>query len=183
MAENSTIIAQTKKWITDVVVACNFCPFAAREVKRGSIHYQVLTDANAENCMETALNIMQLMDTDSSVETALLILPNDFENFEDYLDLIETAEALIEENDYEGIYQVASFHPQYMFAGAAADDPSNYTNRSPYPMLHFLREESVSKAVDGHPGIDDVPYNNIAFAKEKGLTYMQQLLAQCMLAG
>ena len=179
---DETIISHTKKWITDVVVACNFCPFAAREVKRGSIHYEVLHNAGADNCMEAALKIMQLMDEDKDVETALLILPNDFESFEDYLDLVETAEALLEENDYEGIYQVASFHPQYMFAGAGADDPSNYTNRSPYPMLHFLREESVSKAVDGHPGIDDVPFKNIEFAKEKGLTYMQQLLAQCMLA-
>ncbi|RYD72756.1 MAG: DUF1415 domain-containing protein [Sphingobacteriales bacterium] len=182
MANDAIFITHTKKWIIDVVVACNFCPFAAREVKRASIHYEVLHDASAENTMEAALKIMQLMDEDRDVETALLILPNDFESFEDYLDLVETANALLEENEYEGIYQVASFHPQYIFAGAPADDPSNYTNRSPYPMLHFLREESVSKAVDGHPDIDDVPFKNIEFAKEKGLNYMQQLLAQCMLA-
>jgi len=181
MLTDTDIIAHTKKWITDVVVACNFCPFAAREVKRGSIHYEVLHDASAENAMEAALKIMQLMDADAGTETALLILPNDFENFEDYLDLVETANALLEENDYEGIYQVASFHPDYLFAGAPADDPSNYTNRSPYPMLHFLREESVSKAIDSHPDIDDVPYKNIQFAKDKGLNYMQQLLAQCMI--
>lgn len=181
MLTDTDIIAHTKKWIIDVVVACNFCPFAAREVKRGSIHYEVLHDASAENAMEAALKIMQLMDADAGTETALLILPNDFENFEDYLDLVETANALLEENDYEGIYQVASFHPDYLFAGAPADDPSNYTNRSPYPMLHFLREESVSKAIDSHPDIDDVPYKNIQFAKDKGLTYMQQLLAQCMI--
>jgi hypothetical protein len=183
MENSSLIITQTRKWITDVVVGCNFCPFAAREVKRGSIHYEVLDDANAESTMEAALNIMKMLDNDPAVETALLILPSDFENFEDYLDLVETAEALLEENDYEGVYQVASFHPQYLFAGAAADDASNYTNRSPYPMLHFLREESVSKAVDGHPGIDDVPYINIQFAKEKGLRYMQQLLASCITDG
>lgn len=181
MADHTLIIAQTKKWITDVVVGCNFCPFAAREVKKGSIHYEVLDDANAESSMEAALGIMQLLDNNRDIETALLILPNDFENFEDYLDLVETAEALLEENDYEGIYQVASFHPQYLFAGAPADDASNYTNRSPYPMLHFLREDSVSKAVDGYPDIDDVPYKNIQFAKEKGLRYMQQLLASCII--
>lgn len=181
MLSKEIIIAQTKKWITDVVVACNFCPFAAREVKRGSIHYDVLDDANTESSTQAALAIMQLMDNDSSIETALLILPNDFIHFEVYLDLVETVEAMLEEEEYQGIYQVASFHPQYMFAGSTADDPGNYTNRSPYPMLHFLREESVSKAVDGHPDIDDVPYHNIQFAKDKGLTYMQQLLASCML--
>lgn len=180
MADNETIISQTKKWIIDVVIACNFCPFASREVKRGSIHYEVLPDANTDDTMKAVLNIMKLMDENRDVETALLILPNGFENFEDYLDLVETAESLLEENDYEGIYQVASFHPQYLFAGAPADDPSNYTNRSPYPMLHLLREESVSKAIDGHPDIDNVPYQNIQFAKEKGLPYMQQLLASCL---
>ena len=180
MTAQSLVIEQTKKWITDVVVGCNFCPFAAREIKRGSIHYEVLNDASADNTMEAALHIMKMLDEDPGIETALLILPSDFENFEDYLDLIETAEALLEENDYEGIYQVASFHPQYLFAGAPADDPSNYTNRSPYPMLHFLREESVSKAIDSHPDIDDVPYKNIQFAKEKGLRYMQQLFASCL---
>lgn len=181
MTDKTLIIARTKKWITDVVVGCSFCPFAAREVKRGSIFYEVLDNANAENSMEATLTIIKLLDDNRDIETALLILPNDFENFEDYLDLVETAEALLEENDYEGIYQVASFHPQYLFAGSSPDDASNYTNRSPYPMLHFLREESVSRAVDSHPDIDEVPYQNIQFAKEKGLNYMQQLLASCMI--
>ena len=181
MDDNAIFIAQTKKWITDVVVGCNFCPFAAREVKRGSIHYEVVNDANAETTMDAALNIMKLLDENKDIETAFLILPNDFESFDDYLDLVATAEALLEENEYEGIYQVASFHPQYLFAGAATDDASNYTNRSPFPMLHFLREDSVSKAVDSYPGIDDVPYKNIQFSKEKGLRFMQQLLAQCMM--
>ncbi|RYY68522.1 MAG: DUF1415 domain-containing protein [Chitinophagaceae bacterium] len=180
MDNTSLEIAQTKKWIMDVVVGCNFCPFAAREVKKGSIHYEVLAEATAENTMEAALHIMKLLDGKPDIETALLILSTGYETLEDYLDLVATAEALLEENDYEGIYQVASFHPQYLFAGAPADDPSNYTNRSPYPMLHFLREESVSKAVDSHPDIDDVPYKNIQFAQEKGLRYMQELLANCI---
>jgi uncharacterized protein len=180
MENSALIIAQTKKWITDVVVGCNFCPFAARAVKRGSIHYEVMEEPGADAGMEAALNMMKMLDEDADIETVLLILSSGFDNFEDYLDLLETAEALLEENDYEGIYQVASFHPQYMFAGAAADDASNYTNRSPYPMLHFLREDSVSKAVDGYPGIEDVPYLNIQYAKEKGLRYMQQLFASCL---
>lgn len=180
MENSELIIAQTKKWITDVVVGCNFCPFAARAVKSGSIHYEVLKDGNVEASMEAALNITKMLDECADIETVLLILPSGFENFEDYLDLVETAEVLLEENNYEGIYQVASFHPHYIFADASADDASNYTNRSPYAMLHFLREDSVSKAVDGYPGIDDVPYLNIQYAREKGLRYMQQLFAGCL---
>jgi uncharacterized protein len=171
------VIAQTKKWITDVVIGCNFCPFAAKEMKRGSIHYEVLVEATNETTLQSVVNIFSLLDNDDTIETALIILPNAYDSFTAYLDIVDKAESLLEKEDYEGVYQIASFHPQYLFAGSSSIDPSNYTNRSPYPMLHFLREESVSKAVDAHPNIDDVPEQNVQFAKEKGLEYMQKLFA------
>lgn len=179
--QEEIIIEQTKRWITDVVVGCNFCPFAAREVKRGTIFYEVLDTDSPELIMESCLAMMDRLDNEPGIETALIILPSGFGDFEHYLDLVETADELIAENEYEGIYQVASFHPGYLFAGSSESDASNYTNRSPYPMLHFLREESLSKAIDSHPDIDGVPERNIAFANEKGLTYMQQLLAACFI--
>ncbi len=175
------IITHTRKWITDVVVGCNFCPFAAREVKRDSIFYEVLPDADMESTLQAVANNFSYLDEHPEIETSLLILPGSFESFEDYLQLVELAETLLEKEDYEGIYQVASFHPFYLFAGSDDGDPSNYTNRSPYPMLHFLREESVSKAIDSHPDIDEVPNQNIAYTQEKGLAHMQQLLAACLL--
>ena len=175
-----TIIAQTKKWITDVVVGCNFCPFAAREVKRGSIAYEVLDEATMETALQAVATAFLQLDNDPAIETSLLILPNSFESFKTYLELVELADALLEKEDYEGIYQVASFHPQYLFSGSNEEDPSNYTNRSPYPMLHFLREDSLSKVIDSHPDIDDVPVQNISFSREKGIRYMQELLASCM---
>jgi uncharacterized protein len=178
--DKDIIIAQTKKWIIDVVVGCNFCPFATREVKRGSIHYEVLQDATPKNVLEATIKMFQQLDADDTIETSLLILPNDFDIFTSYLDIVEKAETLLEKEGYEGVYQIASFHPQYLFASSNNEDPSNFTNRSPYPMLHFLREDSVSKAVDTHPNIDDVPAQNIAFAKEKGLDYMQKLFAACI---
>ncbi len=178
--EKERIIAQSKKWITTVVVGCNFCPFASREVKRDSIHYDVLDVAEVETVMQSVAATFSLLDDDAAIETAFLILPNGFETFTHYLDLVNLAEVLLEKKDYDGIYQIASFHPAYLFAGSTKNDPSNYTNRSPYPMLHFLREDSVTKAVDSHPDIDSVPQTNIAFTDEKGLSYMQQLLADCM---
>lgn len=181
MPSSELIIAHTKQWITDVVIGCNFCPFAAREVKRGTIYYEVLDNDSPKIILDACLQMMQRLDEDIAIETALLILPQGFEGFEHYLDLVETADELIADENYEGIYQVASFHPRYMFAGSHENDPSNYTNRSPYPMLHFLREESLSKAIDSHPDIDGVPARNIAFANDKGLTYMQQLLAACFI--
>ena len=174
------IIAQTKKWITDVVVGCNFCPFAAREIKRGSIHYEVLFEATDEDTLKAVVKIVSLLDADDTIETALIIMPEAYDAFANYLEIVDKAEDLLESENYEGIYQIASFHPKYMFAGSTIIDPSNYTNRSPYPMLHFLREDSVSRAVDAHPNIDDVPEQNVQFAIEKGLDYMQKLFAACM---
>lgn len=174
--DTETVIAKTKKWIIDVVVDCNFCPFAAREVKRDSIHYEVLHNATAESVLESVMISFQKLDENENIETSLLILPGSFQSFDDYLQLLEMTNSLLEEQDYEGIYQIASFHPDYLFAGSTNEDPSNYTNRSPYPMLHFLREDSVSKAIDGYPDIDEVPNRNIAFTQEKGLQYMIQLL-------
>ncbi len=171
------IIATTRKWIIDVVIGCNFCPFAAKEIKRGSIHYEVLHNSDSGQVLAAVLKMMQQLDADAGIETTLLILPGSFGNFYDYLDLLYHAEALHIKEDYEGIYQIAGFYPEYLFAGSSPNDPANYTNRSPYPMLHFLREKSVSNAVDNYPGIEDIPNRNIAFANKKGLLYMQQFLS------
>lgn len=175
--DTDIIITQTKKWIADVVVGCNFCPFAAREVKRDSIQYKVLSGATTASALEMVLSIFHQLDTTNDIETSLLILPESFSSFDEYLKLLSLAEKLLVKEQYEGIYQVASFHPAYLFSGSTEEDPSNYTNRSPYPMLHFLREESVSKAVDSYSDIDEIPRRNILFTKEKGLIYMKQLLA------
>ncbi|RYF88812.1 MAG: DUF1415 domain-containing protein [Chitinophagaceae bacterium] len=179
--DKQLIIDQTKKWIADVVIACNFCPFAAREVKRGSILYEVLPDATPEAALKAVATMFAHLDENAEIETALIILPGSHESFDDYLNLVQLADDLLIKEAYEGIYQLASFHPKYVFAGSSETDASNFTNRSPYPMLHFLREESVSKAVDAHPDIDAVPMHNIEFAQNKGLTHMQQLLDACML--
>lgn len=178
--DTEAIIAHTKKWITEVVVGCNFCPFASKELKRGSIYYKVIADANLQTVLQAVALAIQQLDNEPGIETSLLILPNQFQLFDEYLDLVELTEAFIEKENYEGIYQVASFHPAYLFAGSTEEDPSNYTNRSPYPMLHFLREESVSRAIDSYPDIDEVPERNIRFTRQKGLLFMQQLLATCM---
>jgi len=176
--DKATIIQQTKKWIIDVVIGCNFCPFAAKEIKRDTIQYEVLTDATTTSALQAVMTTVYQLDSAKHIETSLLIFPGSFELFEEYLYLLELAEKLLVKEKYEGIYQIASFHPKYLFAGSNENDPSNYTNRSPYPMLHFLREENLSKAIDSYPDIDEVPNRNIAFTREKGLRYMQQLLGK-----
>lgn len=173
------IIAQTRKWLTDVVVGCNFCPFAGRELARNAIKYRIVHSDAAWTCLEALREECVFLDANPEVATTLLLLPDGFSDFEDYLDLVSMAEQIIEVEGYEGVYQVASFHPNYLFGGSHDKDPANYTNRSMVPMLHILREESVTRAVESFPGVDDIPNKNIAFATQKGLDYMQKLRAAC----
>lgn len=170
------IIAQTKKWILDVVVGCNFCPFAAPVVKQNLIHYQVEERIDTKSCLEALLLEIDRLDKFEKIETSFLILPNGYQSFDDYLSLVEIAEELLDKNGYEGVYQLASFHPLYQFAGSALDDPANYTNRSVYPMLHLLREDRLENAIATFKNPAAIPDRNISFARSKGLAYMQHLL-------
>jgi uncharacterized protein len=175
-----SIITQTTNWIKSVVVGCNFCPFAAKALIQKSIRYVVLTDTSVEECLQRFVEELEFLDKNDEIETTFIIFENDFSDFEDYLELVDLAEELAFEQDYEGIYQVASFHPDYCFEDAHEEDPANFTNRSVYPMLHILREESVSKALDHFPDAEDIPQRNIDFAREKGWKYMQMLRAACL---
>jgi len=169
------IINKTKKWIVDVVIGCNLCPFAANVVKQQTVFYKVETSADLNTCLDSFKNEMERLDNDTTIETSFLIFPNTFEKFDDYLNLVSLAEKLLKRNGYEGIYQVASFHPLYLFANSDENDPANYTNRSIYPMLHLLREESIDKALENYKSPESIPARNINFTREKGLTYMKML--------
>lgn len=179
MVESDDVIVRTKKWISEVVIGCRLCPFAAKEFNRGAIHYRVASDANTEACLRLFLEECSRLDESTSIETTLLILPGAFADFDEYLGLVELAEDLLESEGYEGRYQVAGFHPDYRFADTPDDDPANYTNRSLYPMLHLLREASIENVVDRYPDADAIPERNIAFAREKGLAYMKALRDAC----
>jgi len=180
MHPNETIIAQTKTWIDTVIVGCNFCPFAASVVKNDTIHYEVISKADLQRALEALALSFSKLDADVKTETLFLIFPETFTVFDEYLQLVELSEALLEKQGYEGVYQIASFHPGYLFAGSTENDPSNYTNRSPYPMLHLLREESVTRAVDSFPGTEKIPSRNIKYAQQKGLLFMQSLRTASM---
>ena len=179
MISSEQVIAQTKKWITDVVVGCNFCPFASNELKQGTIRYVVELNTNLNASLQIFIKECIFLDENGTTETTLIIFPDSFQQFDDYLDLIDLAESLLKKEGYEGIYQVASFHPQYIFADAPINDAANYSNRSVYPMLHILREESIEKALKKYPNPENIPQNNINFAREKGTAYMKMLRDAC----
>lgn len=174
------IIEQTTNWIKSVVIDCNFCPFAAKAVLKKSVRYIVKSNVNMTQCISALKEELQHLETDPETETSFIILSEDFKNFDDYLDLVEEAENLLEQENYDDIYQIASFHPEYCFEGSDENDPANYTNRSIYPMLHILREDSLTKALSLYPHPEKIPLDNIEFARQKGLKYMQLLRSACM---
>ena len=140
----------------------------------------VLPSADNGTALEALMKELHYLDKDEDIETSFIILPNNFADFTTYLNLVDMAEQLITKKNYEGVYQLASFHPQYCFAGEDKNDAANYTNRSPYPMLHILREDSITKALENFPDPESIPEKNIAFARSKGLAYMQELLLRAM---
>jgi uncharacterized protein len=177
--KDQQLIAATQTWLKTIIIEYTICPFAQRELERGSIRFIVNRDTEIENCLLNLMLECDRLDTDSSIETTLLIYDSAFTAFDDYLDFLELAESLMCEQGYEGIYQLASFHPDYCFEGVAQDDPANYTNRSPYPMLHLLRESSIERAVATYPHPENIPQRNIELTRELGLAKMQALLAAC----
>jgi hypothetical protein len=178
-ASDQAYISGTQTWLNSVIIGYNLCPFARQEQERGSIRYSLDQDAEIENCLLNMMNELERLDSDNAIETTLLIYARAFSNFDDYLDFLALAEALLNEQGYEGIYQLASFHPNYCFEGASLDDPANYTNRSPYPMLHLLRETSIEEAVRYYPDPDNIPHRNIELTRRLGLAKLQSLLAAC----
>ncbi len=169
-------ITVTQKWINTVVIACNFCPFAAREVQRNSIHYHVEESSDKATCLSTLITECERLDNESLIETSFVIFPDGFSSFRAFLHFLSLSNQLLKKQRYEGIYQLASFHPDYRFSGAPSNDAANYTNRSPFPMLQLLREESIEKSLAHYAGsAEEIPERNIRFAREKGLAYMKML--------
>ncbi|MDW5376578.1 DUF1415 domain-containing protein [Halomonas sp. HP20-15] len=177
------MIAATRNWVSRFVVGHDVCPFAARELRRDSIRYQVLAADDFETALLTLIEACRALDASPAIETTLLILPRGVDEFEDYLDLLDLAEALLEAEGYSGVYQLASFHPDYCFDGAEPDDPANATNRSPWPMLHLLREASVSRALDNYPDPQAIPERNVALMRRLGNARLDAERAACQSVG
>jgi len=163
-ASAEEIIAATKDWLEKAVIGLNLCPFAKAVYINDQIRY-VVSDASAPEALLADLlgELRTLAAADpAKIDTTLLIHPDALTDFLDYNDFLEIAEAAVADLGLEGVLQVASFHPQYQFAGTAPDDIENYTNRSPYPILHLLREESVERAVEAFPDAAEIYEKNIA---------------------
>ena len=170
VADNK-VIAQTKEWIKTVVIGLNFCPFAKKVFDLDAINFYVDNKSNMEEQLQSVIESCQLLDSNDRIETSFMIYTAGLENFNDYLDLLDIANQLIIEQGYEGVYQLASFHPQYCFDGLEQNAAENYTNRSPYPMLHLLREQSLEQAIKQYKQPEKIPERNMDVAKQKGASF------------
>ena len=156
-------IDRSRHWLERAVIGLNLCPFAKAVHVRGQVRW-VLSDATTEEALLADLvhELQVLQDASADeVETTLIVHPHVLEDFEDYNQFLDLADAAISELDLEGEIQVASFHPQYRFAGSAPDAIEDFSNRSPYPMLHLLREASIARAVAAFPDAEKIYGRNM----------------------
>lgn len=165
-------IQATKSWLEQFVIGLNLCPFAAKPFRENRIHVALEQSPEPTQIAGRIIKELERLEVSPDIETTLLITPNALSDFEVYWDFVDIAEAIIEQLGLTGIFQIASFHPDYCFEGVEPDDPANRTNRSPYPMLHFLREQSLSEAIATYPDVAAIPERNVALLRElatKGL--------------
>ncbi|HAS6441381.1 TPA: DUF1415 family protein [Vibrio parahaemolyticus] len=160
----NAITQQVDQWLNDVVIGLNLCPFAAKPQRNKQIKIFVSEATQEEALLEDILlQLIELSTTEpEKLETTLVVVPNMLQDFWDYNFCIDWVEGLIKQQDWEGIFQVATFHPDYCFGGAAPEDDENLTNRSPYPIFHLIREESMEKVLKHHPDPESIPDTNIA---------------------
>lgn len=164
-------VRDTVHWLERAVIGLNLCPFAKAVHVKGQIHYAVtLADDPAQvlEVLRSELTALALAEPERR-DTTLLVVPRCLTDFIDFNDFLDTAEAVLEELDLVGTLQIASFHPRYQFAGTAEDDVTNCTNRSPYPTLHLLREESIDRAVEVFPEAETIYERNIEVLRRLGL--------------
>ena len=154
---------KVEAWLDGVVVGLQLCPFAARPREQGTVRIVVSEHREVEPLLQQLYaELMKLDDTPvDALETTLLVVPHQLADFDEYWTVLGVAEELLAQSPWRGGFQIASFHPDYQFDGCEADDPANFSNRSPYPIFHLLRESSVSWAVDKHPDVEAIPERNI----------------------
>ncbi|MBM3386566.1 MAG: DUF1415 domain-containing protein [Betaproteobacteria bacterium] len=163
-------IADTVRWLERAVIGMNLCPFAKAPHVKGQIHYAVSEAKGLEGLRDELIEALQALAALSAEEreTTLLIVPQLLRDFLDFNDFLDEADAVLQELELEGEFQVASFHPEFQFADTEADDITNYTNRSPYPTLHLIREASIDRAVEAFPEAETIYKANMATLEKLG---------------
>lgn len=168
---SAAVVQDTRNWLERAVIGLNLCPFAKAVHVKGQVHYAV-SEATAPRQLldDLGAELDALVEMDAQVrETTLLMAPHCLDDFLDFNDFLSKAERLVRKRKLEGVIQLASFHPAYQFEGTEPGDITNCTNRSPYPTLHLLREESIARAVEAFPQAEDIYEANMRTLRQLGL--------------
>ena len=171
------MVQDTLRWLERAVIGLNLCPFAKAVYVKGQVHCTVSQASNLEALRDDLLQALKdlVAHEPDERDTTLLIIQNLLQDFVDYNDFLNVADDCLLALDLEGEIQIASFHPQYQFAGTDEDDITNFTNRSPYPTLHLIREASIDRAVAAFPDAEDIFEANMATMNQLGLQGWQDL--------
>lgn len=161
--DDKKISESVQQWLEQVVIGLNLCPFAAKPNRNKQIKIAVSHATTEEALLEDVLKELLTLDNcqASELETTLVVAPDMLEDFYHYNAFLDWVDALIKQQEWEGIYQIASFHPDYCFAGADPEDAENLTNRSPFPVIHLIREESMERVLKHYPDPELIPDTNI----------------------
>lgn len=167
MDSSENAIADTRRWLERAVIGLNLCPFAKAVLVKGQVHFALSAADDALEDLERELDELLALPAQQR-DTTLLVVPQGFEDFYAFIGLVARAERLVRRRKLEGVVQVASFHPRFVFAGAGEDDITNHTNRAPWPTLHLLREESMDRAVAAFPDAAAIYETNIETMRRLG---------------
>ena len=170
MNESPDVYRATEQWLQEVVIGLNLCPFARRPSEDGLIRIHVCHAQDEATLLEGLLEQFHGLAATppAELETTLVVVPNFLSDFMDYNQFLDWVDLMLQEHNWHGVFQVATFHPQYYFSGPASEDAENLTNRAPYPIFHLIREASLEKAIEHYPNPEGIPDKNIA--KMKGLS-------------
>lgn len=175
MSNEQQVLSRTQEWIDRFIIGENICPFAKHVTKpKLSLIYD-----NSETMLGVLENMnveWQSLLADTDIETSIIVYSNASNDFEEFLDWYYACDQLLEDTDLRDTFQLVAFHPEFLFDNEDSNDAANYTNRSPYPMIHILREESVSKAIDGHPDVDSIPVRNMEHLRKQKVEYWDMRL-------
>ncbi|WP_373095713.1 DUF1415 domain-containing protein [Zhongshania sp.] len=183
-AENDakkTVEAAVSLWLERVVVGLGLCPFAAKPLQEARVRVDISSAQSPEELAgDLHLALCRLEETPvETLETSLLVVPHMLADFYDYNDFLDIADAMLVEGDWEGVIQIASFHPQYQFAETDKDDAENFTNRAPYPIFHLLREASLEAVLASYPDPDAIPERNIELFSDMDRGKLKHLFPYC----
>ena len=173
--EHNAVLA-TKAWLDEIIIGLNICPFAKKEFVNNTIHYHLSSCDQVKPALFELIEQCQYLQSHDELETTLIVYENGFRSFERYLDLVDYANDLLIDSGFEGTFQLASMHPEYCFSDEDFDDASNFTNRSPFPVIHIIREASMARVLSVYKDPEKIPENNIALAQQKGASFFKDVL-------